>query len=292
MTIHVAGWSDSDQPFVFEPTFGLYPDNTPYVKGVPPDGSLIDSVFIRPTSLQHFYAGLWYVSELSNMGSGNIDLYIPFFPCSRQDRSNEDGDILNSKYRVMRDIARMINEGDVGKVTTFDIHSEAHNSLLGDRLINIPAAEIIRCAIAEFGMNLNPTPNYYDAVIAPDEGARARAEMVGAMYHIPVLVAEKHRDLSTGYITSFELKDEFPFPPEKILVVDDICDGGNTFRILSESLPDNLEKHLFVTHGIFSNHSSVTLRNHYDHILTTNSTFGYREGVQTINLFPGVFNDA
>lgn len=290
MTIHVEGWSISGQSFVFQPTLGLYPDNTPYVKGFPEPGSTIDAVFVRQANLQDFYAAMWYVSELASRFSGSIVLHVPFFPCARQDRSNPTGDVLDSKYRVMRDISRMIMEGDIHSLWTFDIHSEAYNDMLGDRLINVPAAGIIVSAI-ENGIQINPTGAYYDTVIAPDKGARLRAEQVGAVFHTPVVVAEKTRDVSTGYITGFEI-DTSQSAMQKVLVIDDICDGGMTFKILAESLPSETEKHLFVTHGLFSNHSAVTLRNHYDHIVSTNSALGYREGVQTINLFPGVFNDA
>lgn len=286
MTIHLTGYIDGEDAF-FSPTPGIYPDNTPYVKGLPPAGMRVSQAIIQQINLQDFIASLWYVSQI-----GPIDtLVIPCFPMARQDRSNPTGDVLDSKYRVMRMLAQMLREGDIKDVLTFDIHSDKHNQMLGDKLINIDPALIIYNATCS-GVVTNPTDGYYDMIIAPDAGARERAERVGAMFHTPVAVAEKHRNPENGYIESYSI-DLGPQPgePVKVLVIDDLCDGGKTFEILADSLPEQTEKHLFVTHGLFTNGTGQLLKR-YDHIVTTNSAFGYRDGVQVINLFPGVLNDA
>ncbi len=274
------GWTHS-----YSPEFGLYSDNTPWVKGIPPEGMEIDSIVIRQNSLSDFLASIMYIESIANGGWFDDlvpDLWIPFFPGARQDRSNPTGDVLGTKSylaHLVADLGQFVND-----FVVFDLHSD--KGFMPKRTVNITAGQIIAGATAR-GISINPTPGYYDTIIAPDHGAVARAEIVGSLYHTPVLVAEKVRDVSDGRIVSYTLPEPVS-ALNKVLVVDDICDGGATFEILAKSLPATTEKHLFVTHGLFSR-GVVHLKHHYEHIITTNSV--YREsgvGVQVIDLFPGV----
>lgn len=78
------------------------------------------------------------------------------------------------------------------------------------------------------------------------------------MLNKPLLVGQKSRDPATGYlvysgVTAASGTEE---TPRKVLIVDDICDGGMTFTLCAEALrksfPSTEEVDLYVTHGIFS----------------------------------------
>ncbi|CAK0777603.1 Phosphoribosyl pyrophosphate synthase [Gammaproteobacteria bacterium] len=101
-------------------------------------------------------------------------------------------------------------------------------------------------------------------VIAPDHGAVDRASRVADMLGKPLIVAEKTRDPETGAILSYKI--EIPDDNGRYLVVDDICDGGGTFRLLAErsGLPKS-QSALWITHGIFSG-KAKDLREHYSHV--------------------------
>lgn len=286
MTVHLLG-SLNGEPFAFVPTFGLYSDNTPWAKGLPPTGSTIDQAIITWDSLQDFIAAVWYLDTVTSQTGTIRNLYVPFFPCARQDRFNADGDVLESKYEVLRILGDWHKRGGFNELITFDIHSNNYQSFIDFPLVNISPASIV-VAQTKLGVSINPTEGYYDTIIAPDKGARTRAEQIGALYHTPVVVADKIRDTSDGRITHYEI-DTSQTALEKVLVVDDICDGGATFEILADSLPRHTEKHLFVTHGLFSR-GTDRLLDRYDHIITTNSVYREkgRSRLQVIDLFPGV----
>jgi len=285
MPMSIVGTLDG-VPFTFRPTFGLYSDNTPYAKGLPPEGMKIEDIFIFQSSLQDFVTCILYIE--SNIGRfWQSRLVIPFYPGARQDRGNPEGDVLRTKSFVTSIVDRLYPNFAIGtEVVVFDMHSPVSNP---ERLVNITPAAIIAA-----NPNFNPTPGYYDLIIAPDKGARERAEEVGAIFHTPVVVAEKVRDLSSGLITSYNIGPGFEglvYEPNKVLVIDDICDGGATFRILADNLPKSTEKHLWVTHGLFSRGiEHLQHNNGYDHIITTNSVYKERghHGVTVIDLFPGV----
>jgi len=65
-------------------------------------------------------------------------------------------------------------------------------------------------------------------------------------------MVKKTRDQSTGHITDYKLSGEVE--GKSVLIVDDICDGGMTFKLLAEELMEAGAVHinLYVTHGIFS----------------------------------------
>ena len=91
--------------------------------------------------------------------------------------------------------------------------------------------------------------NDYTAIIAPDHGAVYRAGIVARNFNLPLVIAEKQRDQNTGRITQYKFP-ETRTDLSNVLVLDDICDGGTTFRLLQESLPGKAD--LYVSHGVFN----------------------------------------
>lgn len=113
-----------------------------------------------------------------------------------------------------------------------------------------PFERIIKREIQDGSSDSKPQP--YVGVIAPDKGAVERASRAARVMGVPVYLAGKTRDFETGKLTGFHMEDELP-AEGKLLLVDDICDGGGTFIGLAEAIdlpPERLD--LWVTHGIFS----------------------------------------
>ncbi|WP_216912912.1 phosphoribosyltransferase family protein [Nocardia noduli] len=130
-----------------------------------------------------------------------------------------------------------------------DIHSPlAKSTLRGPTLTEIPLGRLASSAL----------PRDYDLVVAPDAGAGERAAIVAealgaeALGAIPVAHGRKRRDPATGRLDGFELST--PVTGLRVLVVDDICDGGGTFAGLAAAGSfDTAERvDLWVTHGVFS----------------------------------------
>ena len=93
-------------------------------------------------------------------------------------------------------------------------------------------------------------PADYVGLICPDAGAAKRTEAVAEALALPVFYARKKRDFATGRLSGFACE---PLPPEgRLIVVDDICDGGGTFRGLAEATglaPQRLDRRLFELHA-------------------------------------------
>ena len=192
--------------------------------------------------------------------SHDLSLILPYMPGAREDRGRVFG--LQTYMKILE------TSVGVDNVVVFDPHSDVTNLYLkawgleSTTKINIlSTADLVRQRPWAFGG--------YDYVIAPDEGATERAQSVADVLGVPVVQVKKARDFETGKITGLiapEIDDT-----KKYLVIDDLCDGGRTFTLLSDNLGLPKEQiDLFVSHGVFSK-GTAELEKKFGRIITTNS---------------------
>ena len=97
-------------------------------------------------------------------------------------------------------------------------------------------------------------PEVKNAVlVAPDAGAIKKVLKVAQVTGLPMVRADKIRDVNTGAITETVVYSDH-IKDKSFLIVDDICDGGRTFIELEKVLRPLTDAYvyLYVTHGIFS----------------------------------------
>ncbi len=203
----------------------------------------------------------------------NIDLYIPYFPGSRQDRQDETTPHTLGLYAHMLHLYFSADYGANMILHTYDMHSEMGKSTLRLRL---GFGNVIFHGVEELWTDdFDPD---IDLIIAPDKGAVERVHDF-ADTHFPdakIIYATKERDFNTGKIIKYEFTEPIP-AFTKALVVDDICDGGRTFLELAELFRQTVASpyvenplQLYVSHGIFAK-GLDELSQHYDTIYTTTS---------------------
>ena len=195
--------------------------------------------------------GIMVLSQIKNMLDTwfkgiKIDLQFNYLPYARYDRAMKENDSFSLK--AFTDI---INSMNFNRVLLIDPHSNVGQILLKnsdviiDQLTAILLSNVITCN------------NSYDYIVSPDFGAIKKATSISEYYNIPLLISLKKRDVSTGY-TVFDkllIDDSVDLTDKKLLIVDDIADGGATFINLAKGIKDlyNIKSiDLFVTHGLFS----------------------------------------
>lgn len=202
------------------------------------------------------------------------ELYAPYFPGARQDRGNPFG------AKVYADL---VNSMGFKRVTILDPHSpEIVRQLKNVRVLD--ATHILRNSV--FGRS-GLVDNSWVGVISPDAGAIERTQRVADVLGLPMFKAEKHRDFQTGKLTGFSCEE---LPEEgRLLVVDDICDGGGTFAGLVEATGIARDRiALWVTHGVFSGRANQ-LKDIFGAVYTTDSHTGARRedvGAQVFATLP------
>lgn len=242
--------------------FSVYSDNAPLLK---PGGEYnpkdIEALLVRPRTMGEFMTAMFFVDACRYRGHQIPKLVLPFFPGARQDRLNPTGDYLFTA----KSVAEIINSKGFETVVVLDPHSDVVPALVNNCRVVTMLHPFMEAHLVQ--------PDFA-AVVAPDAGAAKRAGLVANAMGKPLIHAWKTRDIKTGELTGFGHQ---PIDPEitkhvkKLLVVDDICDGGGTFMGLGEVLKDEgYDIELFITHGIFSK-GTRALGNVFDKIYTTDS---------------------
>lgn len=165
-----------------------------------------------------------------------VKLNIKFLPYGRQDKS-----VANDATFALHTFASLLNTLNFNVVIILDPHSKEAALLINNAFSIYPQREL-RHAVSETGCGM---------VFYPDSGAVVKYKDRYSLY-LPWGYGQKVRDQATGRITNYEVFGDVD--GKKILIIDDICDGGATFELLARELINNgaKEVNLFVTHGLFS----------------------------------------
>jgi ribose-phosphate pyrophosphokinase len=202
------------------------------------------------------------LSDVARFRNERFVLMLPYLPAARADRGIPAGGAMYAEF---------VNTMRADEVIVIDPHSEVVPGFVNN-VHTLDGVELVERAIEG---------NVFNGVIAPDAGAGARALRVAAHLGLDLYQAHKKRDFDTGKLLSYEMDSSLPMSG-KYLVVDDICDGGGTFKLLADAsglFRDQLS--LWVTHGIFSGNAN-TLGAYYKDIFTTDSHPGRKLGVATV----------
>lgn len=192
----------------------------------------------------------------------SFELLIPYFPYARQDRVCVKGEALGAVV-----MANLINSLGFTKVTIWDAHSDVSPALIKN-VLNIPQIDLLaRCDDLSQRLSAGEL-----VLISPDAGASKKTMQIAAKFNgePEVIQAQKLRNLKTGEIIKTEILGDVT--GKKVLIADDICDGGRTFIELAKELKRMgvKEVSLFITHGIFSNGLDI-FEGLIDNIYTTDS---------------------
>ena len=169
-----------------------------------------------------------------------ITLDLPYVPNARMDR-------IHNVYEMpaLRDFCEDLNECDFDTVNTINVHSDV--SKFGIKNINnyIPESQI-----------WNVIEKYDpDVIFFPDEGARKRyleTYSIKKSLEAGREIAEgmKKRKWSTNEILGLDVISDADLTGKKILIIDDICSAGGTFKFSAKKLKELGAKDvaLYVTH--------------------------------------------
>lgn len=166
-----------------------------------------------------------------------MTLHMPFLPYARQDKK-----VSNTSTFNLEIFADLLNGMRFSEVTAVDTHNYIAAGQLIKNFRDIEPDDFHKRVISE----VKPK-----CIVFPDHGASERY----GFPEFPVVVMDKHRDGKTGNILRLKLERGTSLVKGKVLIVDDICDGGLTFIMAARALKEinpNIEIHLAVTHGIFS----------------------------------------
>lgn len=221
-------------------------------------------IFVRLINSSKLMQLMIAVDALKRLSNGTlpIELITPYFPYARQDRVCVEGEALGAAV-----MANFINMLEFSKVTIWDAHSDVSPALLNN-IENVEQTTLLtKCKDLSDRLATGEL-----TLISPDAGASKKTIKIAEKFNgePEVIQAQKVRNLKTGEIIKTEILGDVK--GKKVLIADDICDGGRTFVELAKELKRNgaTEVSLFITHGIFSKGLAV-FKGLIESIYTTDS---------------------
>jgi ribose-phosphate pyrophosphokinase len=224
---------------------------TNYVGGKP----VLEVRFESDADLMHLYMVRKELEEYINMDG--VELLIPYFPYSRMDRRED-------YLFTLKHVCNFINDLKFSKVTLMEAHSDVTTALL-DRVVNIKGTEILLAKGLAHGY-IDPV----DCICFPDASAAKRYH---GICEVPTVSFEKHRDFTTGKLTSMSMHGNLE-AARHVVIVDDLCSAGGTFQWAASilKLAGVVKVTLVVAHCEPTVLNGLSLEtNQLDHIETTNS---------------------
>lgn len=183
------------------------------------------------------FDALLYKKYLDDLGYERVILEIPFMPYGQMDRELPDK-MFSFKY-----FAQLINDANFYRVYFYDPHSY------------VMAAAIQRAQI-KYGKCPH---NNYDLFFYPDNGA---AKKYSEIYPAPYRYGNKKRNLDTGVIIKYEvIADKADIEGKYILIRDDLCMGGRTFKEAAQVLNDMGARQI----DLFISHLMPQAQDFYEH---------------------------
>lgn len=171
-----------------------------------------------------------------------VILIFPYLPYARADRRFTSFDCAGLNTFGMH-----VDCMGADNVVTVDVHSSVARGAIGN-FVNIKVDPLIEEIY--YGTEFAGTGKKDLSLLFPDKGAATRYK---TPFVAPVLYCEKQRDPKSGALSGFDVPQ---ISTDKVLIVDDICDGGGTFIGIAQKIREEQksvkELYLYVTHGIFS----------------------------------------
>lgn len=157
--------------------------------------------------------------------NSRINLWIPYLPNARMDRIKEEKQNFSLKV-----FANFINSLNFDRVMTYNVHSNVSEALI-DNIINIDPIFDVDEVISVY----KP-----DVIYFPDEGACKRYADLDSVKEsgLPVIFGIKKRDFATGKILGLDVVSDIDLTGKKVLIVDDICSAGGTFKFSAMKLKE------------------------------------------------------
>ena len=154
-----------------------------------------------------------------------IKLDMPYVPNARMDRIKNPNENFSLKV-----FANFINLLGFDGVHVYNVHSNVSEALINNIYNEMPNGDVNYCI------------NGYkpDVIFFPDEGACKRYSDLKSVKEsgLPVTFGIKKRDWKSGKILGLDVVSDIDLKGKNVLIVDDICSAGGTFKFSAIKLKE------------------------------------------------------
>ena len=165
------------------------------------------------------------VDWLKRLKYEDIRLFLPYVPNARMDRIKE----VNQNFSL-KVFANLINSFGFTYVYVYNVHSNVSEALINNIKASLPEEDIYKVI----------DMYHPDVIFFPDEGACKRYADLEVIKRsgLPVTFGIKKRDFASGKILGLDVISDTDLEDKKVLIVDDICSAGGTFKFSAMKLKE------------------------------------------------------
>lgn len=195
---------------------GSFPDGTPNIKlpaFIAGDNVVITWLFDNMSELFSLRA----IKDKLDTKYKDIKLFMPYIPNARMDRVKNDDEVF-----TLKSFANIINDMRFSQVVVDNAHSNVSLALINNVVdtVNVSVERFIKSEKIKF-----------DTIMFPDEGACKRYSDFDCVKEFNCVTGMKKRNWRTGEILGLEvIGDMGDISGKDILIIDDICSRGGTFK--------------------------------------------------------------
>ncbi len=196
---------------------------------------------------------LIFVDALKRASAKEINVVIPYYGYSRQDRKARSRQPITAKL-----VANLLQTAGVDRVITVDLHASQIQGFFDIPTDHLTALMPIKDYVVN---NIIKDRNIEDVVIvSPDHGGVKRARNLGKLIDAPIAIIDKRRPKPNVAEVSSIIGD---IDGKICIMVDDIVDTAGTLCKGAQALMDKgaVEVNAICVHGILSDPAIENLNN-------------------------------
>jgi ribose-phosphate pyrophosphokinase len=221
---------------------------------------LLIQSFSNPVD-EHIIETLLIADALERLGARSVELFVPWFGYSFQDKVFLPGEPLSAKA-----IAKAVESTCIKKIYLLDLHNISIPGFFSIPSYHLTGVEIfVDYSKKQFDLK-------QAIVVSPDFGGLKRAKTFADELQLDLASVEKRRNLRTGEITTSRLDGNVK--GKIALIFDDAILSGSTTIEVAKLLKQKGAKqvHFFATHGVFTGSALKDLQqSRVDSVVVTNS---------------------
>ncbi len=199
---------------------------------------------------------LIFIDGLRNAKAKEINLVIPYYGFSRQDRVARRGEPITAKL-----VADLLNTVGVNRVITMDLHTPQTQGFFSCPVDDLSPTSLFGDYYRKLFHRLS-IPTSKVTVVSPDHGSIHRArDLASELPDSKLAIIDKRRPAPNVAEVSQVVGD---VKGQVCLIIDDIIDTAGTTIACADLLEKEGATSLFVggTHGVLSNHAEEKIRLH------------------------------
>jgi ribose-phosphate pyrophosphokinase len=252
--------------------FRRFPDGEGYARLLDPVGD--EAIIVQATAPDaNLVELLLWQDAAREAGARRITTVIPYMGYSRQDRVFQSGEALSARAAAHAVAAT------TDAVVTVDPHKEESLAFFGGKARSVSAVPQLAEELSRWGV---------DVVLAPDKGARSRAEHAARLMGARVDHLEKTRISATE--VQMRAKD-LDVRGARVAIVDDLIASGSTMVTAAQQLKAQgaVAVYAACTHGLFTGNALPRiLSGGIDRVLATDTCISGPCNCDVVSAAPAV----